>query len=575
MEKISNKIKLILTLSLTILSTMLFSMVAVLAATNILINNTIKIEYINPQVLVTGQEFGDTIFDVTEGWFVEIIFDYASEHTDIIDNYEGVPINVAGKYLDEGGVCMYYDYVNYYVYILCNDLIYANENSSNMFKNFYDLEMITFNNLDTSMVINMGQMFERCSSLVSLDLSCFDTSNVTTTTNMFRNCSSLKTIYVGHKWTMEKLLLNDSENNQNGSNDMFYGCSKLVGQNGSTISTVVNDNRLKAVYAKVDGGVNDPGYLTGKGTVYLNTIWRDVLNSVLGVSSDQITSINFCNTAPSGQLNSVSIGSDSSNNVTTLSSLAVAYSSSDKKTIHIMTATEKLKTPANSTGLFKDLTSLQEINNINLLDTSDTTNMFEMFENCTSLKSLDVSGFNTDKVTRVSQMFYYCSSLTNLTLGNFKAEGDLQWMFAYCSSLTSLDLSGFNTSNATQFYSMFYKCEGLQSLDLSKLDAQKVINTSHMFDFCIELTAIKLSGWKTSSLRTCDYMFRGCVKLVYIYIDNDWSTANVTSSTNMFLNCTSLSGSAGTTYNSNRTNATYARLDRGTSSPGYFRYQAK
>ena len=44
----------------------------------------------------------------------------------------------------------------------------------------------------------------------------------------------------------------------------------------------------------------------------------------------------------------------------------------------------------------------------------------------------------------------------------------------------------------------------------------------------------------------------------------------VTSSSNMFYNTTNLVGGAGTTYNSSYVDKTYAKIDGGTSSPGYF-----
>ena len=45
---------------------------------------------------------------------------------------------------------------------------------------------------------------------------------------------------------------------------------------------------------------------------------------------------------------------------------------------------------------------------------------------------------------------------------------------------------------------------------------------------------------------------------------------SVNSHTYMFTSCTSLVGGAGTTFNSNYTNKTYAHVDGGTSNPGYF-----
>lgn len=57
---------------------------------------------------------------------------------------------------------------------------------------------------------------------------------------------------------------------------------------------------------------------------------------------------------------------------------------------------------------------------------------------------------------------------------------------------------------------------------------------------------------------------------------SDVNTSNVTdkvtnaSSLNMFTSSTKLVGGAGTVYNSSYVNKTYAKIDGGTSSPGYF-----
>ena len=42
-----------------------------------------------------------------------------------------------------------------------------------------------------------------------------------------------------------------------------------------------------------------------------------------------------------------------------------------------------------------------------------------MFYNCSSLKELNLSNFNTKNVTNMSYMFGYCSSLKELNLSNF------------------------------------------------------------------------------------------------------------------------------------------------------------
>lgn len=48
-----------------------------------------------------------------------------------------------------------------------------------------------------------------------------------------------------------------------------------------------------------------------------------------------------------------------------------------------------------------------------------------------------------------------------------------------------------------------------------------------------------------------------------------WNTNSVTSSSDMFHNCTSLVGGSGTTYNSSYKDVSYAKVDGGIDSPGY------
>lgn len=48
--------------------------------------------------------------------------------------------------------------------------------------------------------------------------------------------------------------------------------------------------------------------------------------------------------------------------------------------------------------------------------------MCQMFEMCTSLKQLDVSHFNTDKVIGFCEMFKDCKSLEELDLSSFSTK---------------------------------------------------------------------------------------------------------------------------------------------------------
>lgn len=131
--------------------------------------------------------------------------------------------------------------------------------------------------------------------------------------------------------------------------------------------------------------------------------------------------------------------------------------------------------------------------------------------------------------------------------------------FASCSSITStaywfaglthletfVGLQYLNTSNVTNMQGMFWVCEALTSLDLSGFNTLNVTNMSNMFTRCSRLRTIKVSS--------------------------GWSTSNILASGGLevFEGCTSLVGGQGTTYDSNHTDYTYARMDGGASSPGY------
>jgi len=135
-------------------------------------------------------------------------------------------------------------------------------------------------------------------------------------------------------------------------------------------------------------------------------------------------------------------------------------------------------------------------------------------------------------------------SITGLSYLNTSEVTNMAWMFGGCTVLTSLDVSHFNTSKVTLMYYMFGFCENLTSLDLGSFNTSKVTNMYSMFYRC-------------SNLRT-------------IYVGNGWNMAAVTSSSDMFLNCSSLVGGQGTTYDANHVDKAYAHIDGGPSNPGYF-----
>ena len=220
---------------------------------------------------------------------------------------------------------------------------------------------------------------------------------------------------------------------------------------------------------------------------------------------------------------------------------------------------------------FKNLTTITGLGN---LKTENVTDMTAMFSGCEGLTNIDVSGFNTSNVTNMSSMFNQCSSLTSLDVSGFNTSNvtNMNTMFGGCHGLTSLDVSGFNTSNVTNMSDMFNSCSGLTSLDVSGFNTSNVTNMNTMFGGCHGLTSLDVSGFNTSKVTNMSWMFSGCSSLTTIYVGEGWSTESISSELEgglMFHESTSLVGGAGTRFDENHVDYTYAHIDGGTSNPGY------
>ena len=204
---------------------------------------------------------------------------------------------------------------------------------------------------------------------------------------------------------------------------------------------------------------------------------------------------------------------------------------------------------------------------LNNFDTSNVLTMVTMFFS-SAATTLDLSSFNTSKVINMSYMFDR-SAATTLDLSSFDTSNvaNMNGMF-YSSKVTNLDLSNFDTNNVIDMSNMFDR-SAATTLDLSSFDTTNVTDMSSMFRN-IDAKTIDLSSFDTSKVTNMSNMFYNSTNLKTIYAGDKFSTNVVTSSTDMFTGSNNLVGGAGTTYNGSYVDKTYARIDGGTSSPGYF-----
>lgn len=132
-----------------------------------------------------------------------------------------------------------------------------------------------------------------------------------------------------------------------------------------------------------------------------------------------------------------------------------------------------------------------------------------------------------------------------------------------------------DTSRVTSMKGLFDGCRNLRSVDMSSWDTSSVTDMGKMFQFCNALTTLDLTSFDVSKVEKMASMFWSCTSLQTIFVSDgtDWTTQArqlTDSGTNMFNYCRQLTGGNGTSYDESKTDVTYARVDGGTESSGYF-----
>ena len=417
-------------------------------------------------------------------------------------------------------------------------------NMSYLFYNCWRLTSLDVSHFNTQNVEDMSGLFWYCSHLTSLDVSSFNTENVTSTSSMFRGCDALSALD----------LSNFNTENVTQMQYMFEGCRGLKNLDLTNFNTskVTNMTRM----------FNDCRGLT---TIYVGNGWNtDAVNL-------------------SGEMFYVCL------NIKGGAGTTYDANHVDKEYAHIDGGTADpgyftalpvyqayaCYTPDNSTMTF-------------YYDTQRGTRTGTTYDlNTESTAPEWDNGLIWSSVTRVvfdpsfadarpTSSFYWfhnmykLESITGLQYFNTSEVTNMGSMFSGCMALTSIDLSYFNTANVTTMWYMFLGCSGLTSIDLSSFNTANLENMNSMFYGCTGLTSLDLSNFNTANVISMGAMFRHCTSLTTIYVGDEWSTAAVYSSSNMFLNCSSLVGGQGTTYDANHVDAAYAHIDGGPSNPGYF-----
>ena len=219
---------------------------------------------------------------------------------------------------------------------------------------------------------------------------------------------------------------------------------------------------------------------------------------------------------------------------------------------------------------------------------------YAWFYECENLKSVKNCQFPTTSTIYATDMFYGCKSLdlstsdVQLTLSNCVS---FAGMFYNCQSLRAIPPS-IKFTSAKNMKSAFANCASLTSAEISI--GSSITNADKLFDACrgLKMVVIRLSA-ATASLATAEKMFYNCDNLVRIYVSaTDYQSGydaatdtynpegfscsdllvfgDKTNTADMFYNCSKLGSTRGTNYSPSNPDKTYARIDKGSSAPGYF-----
>ncbi len=391
------------------------------------------------------------------------------------------------------------------------------------FRQMRNLTSITgLNYLNTENVKSMLYMFENCSSLTSLDLSSFNTANVQYMYNMFSGCSGLTSLDVSNFNTANVVKMDN----------MFAGCSGLTSLDVSNFNT-----------ARV-------------------TNMRSMFNNCSGLTSLDLSNFNTAKVT------------DMLNMFRNCSNLRTIYAGSEWSTDAVTT----------STNMFQGCTSLVGGAGTTWNESNPTDKTYAHIDGGPSNP-----GYFTDINAPAEPEAYAVYTAGNTTLTFYfdtersTREGttydlnvefdDPGWFIdrSYTSVTHVVFDPSFADARPVSTCSWFWGMTNLQSITgMDCMNTEDVTTMWGMFSSCSSLTTLDLSSFNTSQVTNMLGMFSDCSNLTTIYAGSGWSTATVTTSGDMFKNCTSLVGGMGTTFDPSHTNKAYARIDEGPSRPGYF-----
>lgn len=178
---------------------------------------------------------------------------------------------------------------------------------------------------------------------------------------------------------------------------------------------------------------------------------------------------------------------------------------------------------------------------------ADSSKAFANFSNITRITNANL--LDTHKTTDIKQMFQLCTKLISIdgidSWNTFNVT-NMYGVFQGCVSIETLDLSGWSTDNVTSMQGMFQSTTDYGPMKIKTITGLNSWNTSNntstrsMFQLCSNLEKLDLSNWSVEKVVEARNMFYECSSLTTIGDISDWRFDSCTTMLNMFVNCAAL-----------------------------------
>ena len=435
-------------------------------------------------------------------------------------------------------------------------IIHMNENSSNLFKDFNSLRIVSgLSDFDTSFVEDMSSMFFNTKLNSVLPLSNWDTSNV-------RNMSSM---FEGTPFVDLTPLANWNILNVTNMSHMFDEClniNSIAALSNWNTSNVTNMSYLFRGMDSVSdisplaswdvSKVTDMSYMFAAikqenddyGTVNYRRMHFDSLEALRDwdVSNVENMSHMFYNSDTFSSLEPISDW-----NISKVKDMSYMFYNSNLIESLEPISDWNVSNVENMSYLFYSLTKIDSIEPLQNWDVSNVKDMSNMFCLTRLVESLEpIRNWNISKVTNMSGLFSSMTSITTLepiSDWNTSSVENFSGVFSGMSGITTIEpIRNWNIIKMSSIDYIFEFCTNLSDIDaLESWDILNVTSLSHVFSGCESITDFSsISNWNTSNVTNLDYLFYNCKGITNLSFLQNWNVSKVTSMNSTFKHCDNL-----------------------------------